>query len=401
MPGHNDVLCDCIVSCEQHGTRIPASTYAMVKASRLCETMLDDMLDRVGEQPRVFEFPVGDTFARTGVLQDVVDIIHKRLEVERLDDVDRVAQIIDAAEYLQTTDKITKKLSKRLWSIMRSMPNTTATFDKLLQYSGVLLDHHHAPFLSKARNIAPEWHVFRRILRGMDMFPERAAATFKSTVHIFPALLLLYELIMSSPDHARHDVCMAILSMYNVATYFHPDEYTQALQLLLETKSSHDRLVTPHCQIASGCITSSTNVNMPSSIAKVSGTFLLFSDKPKASLLMVCHKPIGHGCPKIKFQKGIGCMWISRQGSVGFKIQIQKLPHSTDADCSWVRVCPMYSTSDDTKDVNLGDVVDAWSEVTMEDASGYFQWTTTLPRGTDCLRFVRIDVFWLHDPRSE
>ena len=186
---HDDILCDCIVTCSGNDVSVPASTYAMVKASNLCHSMLDDMLG--DEQPRVFSFPVGDTFG-CNVLRDIVDVIHKRIDIDSLDDCDRIASILDAAEYLEVTDKITRKLSKRLSTVIRGMPNAMSTFDTLTTYSGMLLDHHHVSFLSKARNIAPTWHVFRRLIRGMDMFAERAVVTFKSLVGIFPSLLLLH-----------------------------------------------------------------------------------------------------------------------------------------------------------------------------------------------------------------
>ena len=393
---HDDVLCDCVVTCGD--VSIQASTYAMVKASNLCLTMLDDMVS--SQEPRVFEFPVGDTFG-SSVLRDIVDVIHKRLDIESLDDCDRIASILDAAEYLQVTNKITRKLSKRLWTVLRGWPNNAHTFTILAKYSNVLLENHHTPFLSKARNICPEWHKFRLLLRSTRMFSERAVAVFKSTCHIFPSLLLLHELVMASPDMARHAICMSILGLYNVATYFHPEEYTLALEILLKTRPVHDRLVTPHCQIANGCIISNRAVNLPSCMSRVGGSFLLYSDKPKASMFMNFMKPLRRGCPKLHFQKGIGCMWVHVENTTfGFKLHMTKLPHSSDAYCCWVRVVPFYSTTDELNDVNYADVDDVWTEILVEEES-CIQFSMQLLRGVKFLRFVRVDVFWLHDPRAE
>jgi hypothetical protein len=388
-------LNDCTLVCDS-GAIIPANTFIMVQACSTLSNMFED-LEEGTSQGRVFHIHGVEKHT----LQVLVDLLHHKMSVSGIQSIDEIRHVIHAMDYLGCRYKF-KKLVQRLWQLLRLMPNTVETFGNLCENAPLVMPEYSTAFLTKAKSIAPEWHRFRDLIEQMDMTPQLAVLCMNTLMNTFPPVCIIFGIIDASPPSHVQQIVTAVLSIHNIGLHFHPEEFMLILEhCVTPGHGSHEKKGDPYMNLAKACLDSFKGVNTPMCISKLSGTFIYFQHKTRCSFFVTIKKPVNRKA-RVQFQHKTATFEIDAANhTLESTIHLHKFQeHAESVNEVYVRYVPFYSRELGCSKIECGN--DIWYTVTDIDHMnrGRVRHVINIPQDTfPLLKYVRYDIFWLHDPR--
>ena len=419
---HHPELDDCHISC-MDGT-VMANTFAMVQASPVLSDLFDDMSDA---SERVFEI----SNVTCATMQRVVDLVQRKIGVSDLDDLTEIRDVLMAMDFLGCSTRW-KKLVDRLWTLVRACPADMAK-TKMLENASLIIPEHPDAFFHRFRLMCPNWQAYRTLFESISMTPTLASVVMTQLMPFFPVPLLIHAIVTNTPRDYVYTVISGIFKIPRIGSYFHPDELMLAFDVILES-ASHDI----DTSIIRAVLDSTHGVNPPLPVPRARGSMVTFHTKNTTSFSFVFDRPITRSTT-VTFPSNTASFTFDpppprptttstpetpslrtpmtvpptppvppaeTMGTLETKLKLHKFGETGMAvDCAFVRttVYPRDPELDDghvSKQVAWDRVWDTWKTVedVDHDADGEIEHTERLDV-TDAVA-VRVDVFWVHDPRK-
>jgi hypothetical protein len=396
-------LDDCRISCSDGS--VVANTFAMVQASPVLSDLFDDMSDA---SERVFEIPN----VTCATMQRVVDLVQRKIGATDLDDMVEIREVLVAMDFLGCSTRW-KKLVDRLWTLVRACPPEISKA-KMLENASLLIPEHPDAFFHKFRLMCPNWQEYRTLFDAISMTPTLASVVMTQLMPFFPMPLLIHAIVTNTPRDHVYTVISGIFKIPRIGSYFHPDELMLAFDVVLRS-ASHDI----DTSIIRAVLDSAHGVNVPTPVPRARGSMVTFHTKNTTSFSFVFDRPITRPTT-VTFPSNTATFTFeppptgqtgqtgttTTTGTMETSLKLHKFGETGMAvDCAFVRttVYPRDPELDDghaSKLVAWSRVRDTWTTVedVDHDADGEIEHTARLDV-TDAVA-VRVDVFWVHDPRK-
>jgi len=361
--GQYDVrLNDCVLSCNDD-QNVAANTYAMVSSCSVLAMFWEDMSH---EGERVFYVDIPSTR-----LRPVVGLIHGHLAVHRLDNVDDVASILDAMDYLGCTYKW-KRLVQRLWILLRNEPPDRAG-PMLLEHAQLLLPEFGDGYLHKLRLVYPDWTRYVCLFDHIVITPRLAVTLVEGLTRFFPAGLLIRTIVDRAPESHRSEIATHMLSIRRLGSMLHPDELTWAISRF------------PYMPILDCVRETFSMVNRPSGF-KIPASMITFAAQNMASFFFVLESVTRR--VSVNFGGTAACFTFDPvDGTVSGRVNMDKLGDTAAvAPEVYVRITTFIDDDHGAHD---------WWHQTDVDDDGWWSVERSIAFG----QWTKVDVFWLHDPR--
>jgi len=384
-----DSLDDCTVVCGQDHHRIRANTYVLVQNCDVFRMAYEDMMD---DEERVFTAPN----VSGSVMQLVVNLLHKKIQPGDLTSIDDILDIFEAQRYLACSYK-KAKVSQQLWELVRQLPATVDAMTTVTKTAPHLLESHPREILSKARVVSHmRFPTYRRLFDHVDMTPKLAKTCMLECMAHFSPLLVLQALVHTTPTGLKFHTVLECLSLYKIGCYFHPTEYFLGLHMLAEYRSQSQLEIPPYVMdLTKATLDACHSVNSPACSSTADGSLITIQGKPKASFF-IHHKKMNRKV-RLQFQHNVG--QIHRDGSVlECRFLLRKMgEYSHVSNSAHVRI--IYIPEED--DIPLYERSgERWIHVDTVDHDDHDAIDIRDDYASDMVAYIRIDLFWLHDPAT-
>lgn len=382
-----DSLDDCTVICGHTSERVRANTFVLVQNCDIFRMAYEDMLE---DESR--EFPAPNVEGR--IMQLLVNLLHKKIHPSDITSIDDLLEVFEAMRYLACTYK-RHKLSQQLWELVRQLPASNESMGTIVKTAPHLLETHPREFLSKSRVVSKmRFDTFRRVFDSVDMSPDMAKTCMSETMAHFSPLLILHALVHVAPPGLKFHTVLECLSLYKVGCYFHPAEYLMGLHMLQEYRSSSKLDIPPYVMdLSKATLDACHNINSPACLATADGSLVTIQGKPRASFFI--HLKKLHRKVRLQFQHNVA--QIHRDGTVlECRFLLRKLgEYSHVANDAHVRITyipeeheiPIYDKAGER-----------WLHVPHVDHDDHDAIDIRDDYGVDLVTYIRIDLFWLHNP---
>lgn len=386
-----DTLDDCVIVCGADQERVRANTYIMVQNCDVFKMAFEDMLE---EETREFHAP--NVSGR--IMQLLVNLLHKKITVHDLASVDDILDLFEAQRYLACSYK-KSRLASQCWELVRHLDVSDRSWHVMIKTAPHLLESHPKEFLSKARVVSKmSFRVFRQLFRHVDMSPDVARSCMSECMAHMSPILLLHVLQSVAPAGLRFQVVLECLTVYKGGLYFHPEEYLLGLDLLQQCRNSSRLDIPPYVlELSRGVLDACKDVNSPSCQSKTGGSLITIQGKPRASFFLHLKKP--HCKVRLQFQHSVATIY--RDGDVlECRFLLGKLGEFAHAvDEAHVRITYMTVTEDGDPDYEHA--TEEWVHATHVDHDDHdaidIRDRYDVKDGGP-VTYIRLDVFWLHDP---
>ena len=425
---HHPRLHDCRLICSD-GT-VDANTFCMVQASRMMATMFEDMPETPDDPADDQALP--DAFERLGIedarvtkprirlcqrrsfdlrsldtrtVQGVVDLLERRVSAADIGDIDHLRAVLLAMDFLDC-DLHWVTVVDRLWNLIQQCPKTTDTIRYMLENASLIIPEHPSTFFHRFRALCPDWTSFRRVFETISMTPTLAVVVMTQLMTYFPVPLLIHAIVMHTPTNHVCRVITDIFKLPRIGSYVHPDELLLVFDLVLR-KASRDI----DTSMIRAVLESTQGVNTPIPTPRIGGSMVTFQTKNTASFAFVMDRPITRPKTLAFSSNTASCTFDPARSRIETEVKLHKFNETGAAvECIYVRttVYPRDPELDDghiSTQVAWDRVYDRWTTVwdVDHDANGLVRTHDTLPAGAlgdRSLYMIRIDIFWVHDPRT-
>ncbi|MGA1563853.1 MAG: BTB/POZ domain-containing protein [Pontimonas sp.] len=390
-----DTLDDCVIVCgTTDRVRVRANTYVLVQACDVFKMAYEDMLENTDSER---EFSAPNVSGR--IMQLLVNLLHKKISASDITSIDDLLDLFEAQRYLACSYK-RQRLLNQCWELVRHLDASRESFRTMVRTAGFLLESHPREFLSKARVVSRlRYAVFKTLFTEVDMTPSLARTCMQECMaHVSP-IVLMDTLRKATEPGLRFQTVLECLTVYRGGGYFHPEEYLLGLEMLQECRNSSRLEIPPYVlDLTRGVLDSCKDVNTPACQAKTGGSLITIQGKPRASFFLHIKKQ--HCKVRLQFQHNVAT--IHRDGDVlEARFLLGKLGDYAHAvDEAHVRITYL---EDQDGSPAYGDTVEEWIHVTRVDHDDHDaidirdrydrHHTATHP-----VRYIRIDLFWLHHP---
>lgn len=384
-----DTLDDCVVVAGHDHHRIHANTYIMVQNCDIFRMAYEDMIE---DATREFHAP--NVSGR--IMQILVNLLHKKINPSDITSVDDILDVFEAQRYLACGYK-RSRLSNQLWELVRALDVSTASMRVMVKTAPQLLESHPREFLSKARVVSKlKFETFRKIFEHVDMTPKLAKSCMTESLSHFSPLMMLHILVSTTPPGLKFFTVLECLSLYKVGCYFHPEEYFLALQMLMQYRVHAKLDIPPYVvEMSKTSLDACHNVNSPSCLSKATASLVTIQGKPRASFFI--HILKNHCKIRLTFQHNVA--HIHKDGdTLECRFLLGKLgEYAHVTDDAHVRI--VYVTAEEDNAPEYETVHEEWIHVVHVDHDEHDaidirdQFVTS-----SILRYIRIDIFWLHNP---
>ena len=382
-----DSLDDCTVLCGQEQHRVSANTFVLVQNCDIFKMAYEDMMD---EDTRVFTAPN----VSYRVMQLLVNLLHKKIQPSDITSINDMMDLFEAMRYLACSYK-KSKLSNQLWELVRSLNVSTESMETMIKTASHLIETHPREFLSKARVVSKmKFHVYARLFDTVDMTPSVAKTCMAESMAHFSPLLVLNALAHATPSGLKFHAVLECLSLYRVGCYFHPDEYLLGLHMLGEYRSLSKLDIPMYVtDLAKATLDACHNVNTVQSVSTASGSLVTIQGKPRASFFIRIHKHFRK--VRLHFQHQVAN--IHRDGDVlEGRFLLGKLGEfSHAAHHAHVRI--IYIPEEDGIP-EYSKAHEEWVRIETIDYDDHDAIDIRHEYAGHMITYIRIDLFWLHDP---
>jgi len=364
-------LDDCVLSCNDR-VRIPANTFAMVTTCSVLAMFFDEMPDR-GERTFYVDAP-------SALVQTLVDIIHAKRHVNELEDVTHIADLLHLMDYLGCTYKW-RKIVQRLWAVLRTQP-LDAAGPVLMEHAQLLLPEFRSGYLHKLRLMYPHWSDFSKVFDHMVITGRLAVVLIETLTRFFPVCVLVDAIRQHAPESHRNDIVHVVLSIRRLGAMFHPDELAWTMRRL-------------PCMPIVDCVRDAfTVVNRPCG-SKIPSSMLTYPTRNMASFFFVLDDVSSRKRTTVSFPEKVANFVIDpSNGSVAIGVNMDKLGSET---ASVALTAYVRATVFDDVVCPAGRAIDQWKDVEIDENGMWsVRFDDVILNGPD---WLKIDVFWLHDPR--
>jgi len=378
-----DRLYDCDVKCSD-GTILRANTFALVSSCSVLAMFFEDMSD---DDTKTFYVDVPSETMRT-----VIGLVHGSLPSNQLKSAEQVASILHTMNYLGCTTKW-RKLTHRLWTLVRSECPAVAG-PVLLVNAPLLLPEFGAGFLLKLRIVFPNWRDFSKLFNHITVTPGVAVMVVDQTAQFFPVGLLVHALIGHTPDQHKRLVAERIFSIRRVGNMFHPEEFNWTL----------DQIPNSLIPLLECARDAHAVVNRPVPLSKIKSSMVTYPVKNTASFFFAFDCP----CTKrtcVAFQNNVASFVFERRERAPTSTREESTPISLDIKIDMDKlgnevasIAPMVYMRCTTSNHDATTVDDQWTNVTV-DQMGSVLTSYDLHVSNDDLAWVKVDMYWMMDPR--
>ena len=382
-----DTLDDCTVLCGPELHRVTANTFVLVQNCDIFRMAYEDM---VQSESREFTAPN----VSHQIMQLLVNLLHKKIQPSDITSIRDMMELFEAMRYLNCSYKKTR-LSNQLWELVRALDVSTKSMETMIQTAFHLIETHPREFLSKARVVSKmKFDVYKHVFDTVDMTPSVAKTCMTESMAHFSPLLILHALVHVTPSGLKFHTVLECLSLYRVGSYFHPDEYLLGLHMLEEYRSV-SRLEIPVYipQLARATLDACHNVNTVQSVSTANGSLVTIQGKPRASFFIRIFKHFR----KLRLQFQHQVAHIHRDGNIlEGRFLLGKLGEfSHVAQNAHVRV--IYIPEEDGIP-DYSKAHEEWITVHTIDHDDHDAIDIRSEYSGDLVTYIRIDLFWLHDP---
>jgi hypothetical protein len=384
-----DTLDDCIIYSGHERHQVRANTFVLVQNCEIFKMAYEDMIEEGSR-----EFTAPNVSGR--IMQILVNLIHKKIQPSDIVSIDDILDVFEAMRYLQCGYK-KSKLANQLWELVRALPVSSSSMDVMIKTAPQLVESHPREFLSKARVVSKmRFDSYRRVFDAVDMTPELAKTCMQESMAHFSPLLMLHCLVHVTPHGLKFHTVLECLTLYRVGNYFHPDEFMLALQMLGEYRSMARREI-PHyvIDLAKTTLDACHDVNTPQSSSTATGSLVTIEGKPRASFFLRIHR---HNRKiRMPFQHNVA--HIHRDGHVlECRFLLGKLGEfSHAAPSAHVRIVYIPEVNGV---VAYDKAHEDWIHVTTIQHDEYDAIDIRNEYAGDVVTYIRIDLFWMHDPAN-
>lgn len=388
------VLSDCVLRCNDGDVR--ANTYALVQSCDVISNMFEDMgeTDAPGDD-RVF---VIDRFS-SRTMKFVVDLIQKSIEPSDVKSIEDARDILVAMDFLCCTTRW-KRMVDRLWTLIRASP-ACDTKRLLLENAGFIVPEHPAAFFTKYRRMCPGWQEYKALFEAVPMTPETAILFVTQLMTYFPMPMIVHAIVSNTPKRQISNVTTGIFHIQRIGRYFHPDELLVAMDTIHLAASTNVDTAIMDC-----VVDSHRGVNVQTPVHKIKGTMVTLKTKNMANFAFTVERSLTR-LTTVSFSSNSAVFSFDPDtGLIEMRVRMHKLGDTGRAvDTVYVRTTS-YPKSEElemghmSSRIDWDGVRDTWSTVLNIDhtADGEIVNTERIDAGD--VAMVRVDLFWLHDPRQ-
>jgi hypothetical protein len=351
--------------------------------------MFEDMEDTPDGEMRRFSAPIVDR----ETMQTIVDLIQRKRNTHDLTDIGEIRRVLLAMDYLGCTARW-RKLVDRMWSLIRSSPSEVSK-QHLFENASLIMPEHPTAFIYKVKLSCPGWHEFRQVFDHVVMTPAVATTLVVSLMTYFPMPLLVREILMNTPRPHIPKTWTSIFQIPRIGTYFHPDELLITFDMIARCAPSEI-----DTSMVRAVLDSRTGVNYPIPKVRVRASLVTFVTKNLASFFVRIVHPIRRAT-QITFPQNTGSLTVDTNG-IEALFRMHRLGDTgSAAESAYIRLTtfPTGEGGDD-EEVDFDAVRDEWTVHRVIDHENDGELALSLGADVDRLRAARIDVYWLHDPRS-